>query len=612
MADRIVGISRTSLWNAWKVVRKQLRDSSRRDVVDFLEYDVDPDKWINLLLRRISDGSYEPLAPKRFNIAKSRGFHRRLTFPTIPDLVLYRAAVDYLFTKVRARQHQHVYFEQAELEKATTQAVKEATEKVADAASPYGSASSRRFMAWLHYDQYRKQLILKRIYPYIVVTDITNFFGSILYSRVASALHGLAAPPELIGLLFFLLERLSNRDAYTESPRIGLPVDEFDCSRKLAHMVLFPHDDRVVKLVGEDAYVRWMDDQNIGVSSQADGIRVLAEVDASLARLHLTVNAAKSRVLSLREARREFHLDVNAALDAAEPRPFSTRRERRQLAGEVRRIWKLARKHEGVGQWTKILKRIYRFAGRARDPMLRGRAIDDLINDPGLARRVCDYMRVTGTTNDYVTFAKRVWTRRGQVYEDVNVVVMESLLRLEPDRTIAARLRTLGSQLLTGRVRIAGSRDCAAVGPLLILRFGDRRSLPLLRRTFEDKADRVAPDAVRAAAVVFAGFGRGEFQAMRRAAAKLLRANLADMVRLVERIAEYRSMPGRYKARLSARFDSVEGRKYFDMRAVVAARLLMLNGDAAIKSWFAAHLKALKANDLSKYEVQMVRRLFGA
>src|SRR5207245_837943 len=148
--------------------------------------------------------------------------------------------------------------------------------------------------------------------------------------------------PELVGLLFFLLERLSTRDTYTESPRIGLPVDEFDCSRKLAHMILFPHDDRMVAFVGEDAYVRWMDDQNIGVKSHDEGLRILSMVDASLARLHLTANTAKSCVLTLRQARRHFHLDLNAALDAAESLPHASARDRRRLSKRMRQIWRMA------------------------------------------------------------------------------------------------------------------------------------------------------------------------------------------------------------------------------------------------------------------------------
>src|SRR5262249_19337274 len=154
------------------------------------------------------------------------------------------------------------------LAEATKRAATEADQVMQELMSPYVSLSKRRFYAWLRYDQYRRYLIMRRVYPYIVLTDITNFFDSVLHSRVASALHGMAAPPAMVGLLFFLLERLSVREAFSDSPRIGLPVDEFECSRKLAHVVLFAHDDRIVARVGEDAYVRWMDDQNIGVRSR--------------------------------------------------------------------------------------------------------------------------------------------------------------------------------------------------------------------------------------------------------------------------------------------------------------------------------------------------------
>jgi hypothetical protein len=47
MSGQVVGITRSSLWSAWKAIRKQLSKASIRDVVDFLEYDVDPEVWIN-------------------------------------------------------------------------------------------------------------------------------------------------------------------------------------------------------------------------------------------------------------------------------------------------------------------------------------------------------------------------------------------------------------------------------------------------------------------------------------------------------------------------------------------------------------------------------------
>jgi len=60
MPGPIPGISRTSLWGSWKIIRKELDNASIRDVVDFLDYDIEPDVWIRRLLRQIADGTYEP------------------------------------------------------------------------------------------------------------------------------------------------------------------------------------------------------------------------------------------------------------------------------------------------------------------------------------------------------------------------------------------------------------------------------------------------------------------------------------------------------------------------------------------------------------------------
>jgi hypothetical protein len=169
-SSSISGISRTSLWTAWKSVRKALRHSTIRDVVDFVEYDIDPDLWINRLLWQLSHNAYEPRSPDRFLTAKSRGFSRRKTQPAIPDLVLYRAIVDSLYARVRGRQHKHVYFERAQLFTARERAAAQAQATVAQ----YGSGSASRFLTWLRYEQYRRHLILRHVYPYIVITDITS------------------------------------------------------------------------------------------------------------------------------------------------------------------------------------------------------------------------------------------------------------------------------------------------------------------------------------------------------------------------------------------------------------------------------------------------------
>jgi hypothetical protein len=585
MVGGIRGINKTSLWNAWKRVRKQLTKMAFRDVVDYLEFDINPEAWIKKLLKEIAEGIYEPATPRRYPLAKSKGFSRRMTFPQVRDVVLYRAIVDYLYLRLKRRERKHVYFERAKLEKVSSKAAALARE-TEKAAADYSATSIRRFYAWLHYSQYRKRLIFEEIYPYFIKTDITNYFDTILHGRVADSLYGVSAPSRMVGLLFFLLERLSIRDAYSESPRIGIPVDEFDCSRKLAHLFLFTHDDRMAKAVGEEAYVRWMDDHIIGVSSRADGLKILSQLGDSLARLHLTPNSGKTAILSLSEARRHFHLDINDKLASIESLPIRTKHERKKLVSSLHRTWKKL--------------------GKSR--ILRRRAIRDLLAYPELASRIADYMRCTGTSQEYFTFAQTVWGHPEQPYPDVNFKVMEGLLRLEAASSEAPKIRSIASSLLSGTLKVVGAVECSALAPLLILRFGDRRSLPLLRKVFENEEDTLTSDTVRACAIVYASFGQSEFDIVRKAAGRMLKNPLANMVKMVEGIMAYIEVPERWKLRFQLHYDSVEGRLFVDVRGLLAARLLALNNRPAIRDWLKNRREDFLKKDISTYDQALLAR----
>lgn len=371
MSHPIRGISKTALWQAWKAIRSDLKHSSIRDVVDFVDYDLNPHVWITKTLRDLAADLYQPRPPFRFTLAKSNGFSRRMTIPAIPDLVLYRTIVDYLYNRLRVRQHTHVYFEQKQRQKIETAALEDAQKVMASADAVYTTGRPNRYLAWLRYHQYRKYLIFRRVHSYIVTTDITNYFDTIHYDFVKEALTQTTIPPRMLGLLFLLLERLSLRGSMGESPRVGLPVDQFDCSRKLAHMVLFPHDDRMVAVVGEKAYVRWMDDQDFGVNSRAEGLRLLSAVGESLAKLHLTPNASKSRIMTTAEARRHFHFDLNARLDKLEKLPLATDKQRKVVRASLRELSKGAAHREGDGVWEKVRKRMYLVSGRAKTKAMR-------------------------------------------------------------------------------------------------------------------------------------------------------------------------------------------------------------------------------------------------
>jgi hypothetical protein len=399
------------------------------------------------------------------------------------------------------------------------------------------------------------------------------------------------------------------RADYSDSPGIGLPVDEFECSRTIANLVLFSHDRRIVKMAGKEGYVRWMDDHVIGVGSRSDGLRLLQALEDSLSNLYLTPNSKKSAVLSLSDAKLHFHLDVNAALDLLEHKITKKLRRRQALARELGRAWHTARQHEGKGQWGQIQKRIYRLAGLTGARFLRARAGADLLENPSLAERISDYMRCSGSVTEYLHFVRTILQHMEQIHDDVGLVLIESLLRLEASGANARLLvRTAGNLLNSIRAKKRMALF-AAPASLLILRFGDSHHLPILRHCFREGSKGMPSQGIRATAIVCSSYGRDEFQRVRRAAAVLLSNPLALMVRLVLRIAKFAEVPGRYKARLIVRQDSVRGRKYLDMRVLLAARLLTLNRKKDVRSWLKTWTDGVRKQSLSAFDKRLLARL---
>ena len=561
------------------------------------------------LLRHVESGSYEPLTPIRFSLAKSGGFKRTLTIPAVPDVVLFRAIANFVHRKAQRHQQPHVYYRRADLQQATEAAIEAAKRDIRKFAALYRFSSAKSFRNWREYEQYRKYLILKKVYRYIVITDITNFFDSVLHSEVSNAFRNYPVPSRLIGLLFYLLERLAIRADYSDSPRIGLPVDEFECSRTIANLVLFPHDGRIVQLVGKSAYVRWMDDQAIGVNSRAQGLQIVSAVGASLAKLYLTANAKKTRILSLREAKIHFHLEANAKLDKVENDIKSHAKPRKALVRELRKSWRFALRNRNEGEWEKIQKRVYRLAGLIKAKFLRKEALRDLLKTPTLTERIADYMRCSGSANEYLKFVKNALKHKEQIHEDVELLLFESLLRIEAKGAKARQVAQLALRIVK---EIADSRRSAAFAAptcLLILRFGNRSNKLNLSRYFTEKKTAGHPQLIRASAIAYSTMGKKEFTKVRRAAAILLNNPLALMVRMVKRLQKLNQVPDRFKARISLRYDSVRGRLYMDMRTFAAARLLALNRRKVVRGWLKQWVQGAKKKKISAFDRRLLDRL---
>jgi hypothetical protein len=261
-----------------------------------------------------------------------------------------------------------------------------------------------------------------------------------------------------------------------------------------------------------------------------------------------------------------------------------------------------------VGEWDKVLKRIYRYAALGRVRLFRRRALRDLLTYPRLADRIADYMRATGTVTEYLSFANAAWNHDEQVYPDVNVKLIESLIRLEPNQDELKPLRELAVDILDGKWKRPGSILCMQVAPLLLLRFADRRSAIRLRTFIRKRTDAAQSTVIRACAIVYASYGVKEFREMRKAAAQMWLNPLAEMVRLIERIRKYKQVPGSYAQRLNTSFDAVTGRPYIDMRSLLVARLLSLNSRTSVQKWLAQKKASLTKGMISAFDRNLMTK----
>ena len=88
-----------------------------------------------------------------------------------------------------------------------------------------------------------------------------------------------------------------------------------------------------------------------------------------------------------------------------------------------------------------------------------------MLAHPRLADRITDYIRTTGTTTEFLAFAREVWSHKEQIYPDVNAIVFERLLTLEPTPEERKHVLLTAFEVLSGEWSAPGQVMCAAIAP---------------------------------------------------------------------------------------------------------------------------------------------------
>jgi hypothetical protein len=242
----------------WKTLRKEISRVPVRDCIDYMETDVRSYHWLRGIQRRLLDGTYHPLQPGRREDAKSNGSFRVITVPHIDDVLVFRHLADDVYRRAKPLEPLGSFFSR----RFSFEPIGKKIDRLSD--TDYLAF----FHVWLRYSNYRKHLGLSGLFKFIVVADISNYFESIQHVLLLEYLAPYGVPREALGVLGKLLDVLRPASGHSPTPPVGLPVDFYDCSRALAHIFLFEHDRHIANDAGKNAYVRWMDDQNVGVKSK--------------------------------------------------------------------------------------------------------------------------------------------------------------------------------------------------------------------------------------------------------------------------------------------------------------------------------------------------------
>lgn len=427
----------------WKSIRRELKYLIARDVIDWVDWAIRVTSSLEDIRADVISGNYIPSPATRIEEGKSKGSVRVITSLNIRDALIYRHICDHALRLALPKKVTGAYFSR-----------RHALTPVGKSFDPHLDPYDRFFEIWLHYHQYRSRTMLNEPYEILVITDISNYFDSIQHDLLFEYLAPLGLPRKAVGLLGRMIELFRPDSGHSPSPRVGIPVDELDCSRELAHIFLFEHDHRVSDAFGESNYARWMDDQNVGARSPTEARRVINMMTKSLSQQKLTLNSGKTKYLTPQDVAVHFQFDANELLDEW----WSNLQQAgwnmiEDLRNRLVDLWQVISTGEtsGKGNWDKVMKRFYGYATRADQDFLEGRAIDDLIAYPHYASRIFEYfarrnqgVELLDLFNDYCQAGENL-------YEAVETKFFEATLLLNPSADITYRIIEFSQGFAAGR-----------------------------------------------------------------------------------------------------------------------------------------------------------------
>jgi hypothetical protein len=369
-----------NLERVWKdKVRVAMRAQFLNDGIEHFDFHIFRQLECQKLSQIILDGNYVPDKAHRILVEKSKGLCRQLVIPSAKDALVLQCLSDALYQQVRNKAPTNrAFFEPKE-------------QRFSSQRGGYGT-----FASWL---RFQKELFgFSKTRPFIVVTDIANYYDSISYTHLRNVISSVTGAEEsVLDMLIYVLSDLLWQPDYMPRVEVGLPQINLDAPRLLGHCFLYELDAFLASDPSRD-FVRYMDDIDVGVDTVTEAKRVLKSVDLVLHTKQVRLNSGKTLILSQRDAMRHFRILENARLDILRDRVNrkkklgqNTDKERRLIELRIRRG--LARRRFDDGNGEKVLKRWIGLAGSLRARIQRDDLLRMFVLRPAVRENVCAYIR---------------------------------------------------------------------------------------------------------------------------------------------------------------------------------------------------------------------------
>ncbi len=534
--------------------------------------------WLARTNHRLVNGTYRPVQPGRREVAKREGAYRVVTAPAIEDIVVFRHICDYIYARAFRAEPPGAFFSQ--------RFGRHPIGKKLDSISDEEYADF--FEVWMRYDEYRTLLGLSGMYKFIVVTDISSYFDSIQHSLLLEYLAPYGVPREALGVLGQILDVLRPLAGHSSPPAVGLPQDSFDCSRTLAHIFLFEHDRRAMREVGRNGYVRWMDDQNLGVKSKVAADRAVHMLVESLNRQRLVLNAGKTRILTPAQQAEHLCLKHNKLVTAIAARIEAGERTA-SLNTDFEAMW-VAVLSTRLGNWPKVVKRLLRLAGLLKSDRVTLADCQDLLeSQPGLAERIFEYLVARDRFTDYIALFESYLRSGNSLYEDVEALWFESLLVASPPPKAWPALRRIALEFVRGSKRGTSLQGPKVAAALTLYWLADRRQQRVFAALLRGSRVLDGPTRRTLAAILCALEPKGVDEWLL-LAGRESSAHVSSLVELVMKLRDGESffIP---KQLVFARRPSVLDRFVFDARSWLRLELLALSPRLDVRNAVDATIK---------------------